>query len=150
MLCRGLEALLIQVSFLLCCSYQLVLIQTFVTTGLIVAQTFWKALRVLVHLCYCHSHLCKLDMKCYLVICVHPLQKSTRKELRHEVQKNEVLQTLPVFESGRTSLCQESLSAVKDLEEQYLKTASTAQAANLPSMGLAEQVVTDGMRPLLT
>lgn len=89
-------------------------------------------------------------MKCYLVICVHPLQKSTRKELRHEVLKNEVLQTLPVFESGRTSLCQESLSAVKDLEEQYLRTASTAQAANLPSMRLTEQVVTDGMRPFLT
>lgn len=43
----------------------------------------------------------------------------------------------------------ESLRAVKDLEEQYLRTASTAQAAYLPSMGLAGQVVTDGMRPFL-
>lgn len=55
---------------------------------ILIAQIFWKTLWVLVHLCYCHLHLCKLDIKCYLVICVHPLQKSTRKELQHEVLKN--------------------------------------------------------------
>lgn len=43
----------------------------------------------------------------------------------------------------------ESLSAMKDLEEQYLRTASTAQAANLLSMRLAGQVGTDGMKPFL-
>lgn len=43
----------------------------------------------------------------------------------------------------------ESLSAMKDLEEQYLRTASTAPAANLLSMGLAVQVGTDGMRSIL-
>lgn len=38
---------------------------------------------------------------------------------------------------------------MKDLEQECLRTVSTAQAANPPSMRLAGQVVTDGMRPFL-